>query len=152
MFTHVPKDGKTPVYNPTSKTWAYVESPSATELTSSAERFNSVDDTATKAKTKADNAQTLAESKVTAEEAVEEARSNMFVITPLPKNGSIPLMSFHTIEFLETSPGAWTVWINLEGAGPASSSTRGWLDYAGNDTVNDLITRVAAIEKKLGIS
>lgn len=145
-FAHVAKDGKTPVFNVQTQKWSYIEAPSITELTSSAERFNAVDSTATMAKTKADNAHTLAETKVTADEAVTAARNGMFTITTIG-NTALP---FQSIEFLETTPGYFEVIIHkgIVTGSPDSGNT-GSLAYASLDYVDDIYDSLLALEKRV---
>lgn len=104
--------------------------------------------TAAAAKVAAETAQSTADSKVTAVEALESARTGMIDVVPINATHE----RFRSIEFKEDSAGAWTVWINFgDKSLPMTSATRGWLNYATKDDLNDLEDRVFDIEKRLGI-
>lgn len=152
-FVHVAKDGRTPVFDSSVDKWVYKDAPTASEMEASQNRLKAADlatNTANAAKVAADNAQKTADSKVSAQEALDTARDNLFEIVPSGSHAHMPLRS---IEFKEGKQGAWKVWVNFGSPdAPVSSLTHGWLDYAENDVVADLLTRVEAIEKKLGIS
>lgn len=103
------------------------------------------------AKDAADEAHGLAESKVTAQEATDAVRVDVF---ELDFKSPIGHPKFRSIEFQEDTErqGAFTVWLNFGEKGASSSSaTRGWLDYARNEDVDDLWTEINKIKAKLGM-
>lgn len=140
MFAHIPKDGKSPVWNASSEKWEMIASPTAQQLEASANKLGNVS-------AKADSAMAEAESKVDAGEALEAARTGMIEVTEFAAHPA-----FRAIEFREQYQGAFKIYVQFGPKGqPITSSTQGWLSYADLEEFNDLVDRVTAIENKLGI-
>ncbi len=162
-YVHIPKDGKTTVWDAVKSKWLTTDAPTPQQMTATEAKFadmsgkaQAANDTAISAKSTADTAKQVADSKVTGVQALEAARSGIFDIQYLDVHGGLP---FRSIEFEEMAQGQFRVWINFGDGTSQTSATRGWLAYAPADTVNDILyqlidieKRLAAIEKKLGIS
>ena len=151
MFTHVPEDGKTPVFDDASNTWAYVRNPTSGQLTTSVSQFKIIGDRSVNAEMKADTAKQLADTKVTAEEAVSEVKTQMFEV--FDSDGTqLEADSFK----IQQGENGWTLMFCAHKAlvSPGSSPAPFCLSlaYASASELNDLAARVAAIERKLGIS
>ncbi len=143
--------------------WLTTDAPTAQQMTATENKLKDVSDKAVAAnsnaalaKSTADTAKQVADSKVTGAQALEAAKSGIFDIKYLDAHNGLP---FRSIEFKEEAQGQFTVWINFGDGTSQTSATRGWLAYAPADTVNDIMyqlldieKRLAAIEKKLGIS
>ena len=164
-YTHVPKDGRTPVYDSISKRWNYIEAPTPSQMEFSANRFADLESVSFSAQessklafSKAEAAQETADSKVTAAEAVRSVKTSMFELVPLSPDGFSSLASMRTIRFKEVSKSAWEIFLVLDGSDDdhADSSTHQWLNYVTRNELDvNLIyieERLAAIEKRLGIS
>lgn len=146
-YVHVPKDGKTPIWNAAAEKWVMTEAPTAQQMTASEVKLKEVTNEASAAKVAAQNAQTAVSSKVSEAEALDAVRTGVFDVTSL---GSHP--PFRAIEFREESTGAFKVWIHFgDKDAPPTSASQGWLAYADNEEFKELCDRVLALEKKLGI-
>ncbi len=158
MFTHIAKDGKTPIYDAGSGKWVMTQGPTAQQLTDSENKLMDVSDKAVAAnstaaaaktaaetaKTAAANAQLAADSKISESEALNAVRTNAFEITSL-----IPHPAFRAIEFRECneSGGIFKIWVHFGEKGkPMTSATQGWLGYADEDEVKDLQAEVVALK------
>ncbi len=162
-YVPISKDGKTTVWDAVKSKWLTTDAPTPQQMTATEAKFadmsgkvQAANDTAISAKSTADTAKQVADSKVTGVQALEAARSGIFDIQYLDVHGGLP---FRSIEFEEMAQGQFRVWINFGDGTSQTSATRGWLAYAPADTVNDILyqlidieKRLAAIEKKLGIS
>lgn len=143
LFERAPEDGKTPIWDTVSGKWVMTADPTVQQMAASENKLKDVTE-------KAAAAQAEAAGKVTEAEALAAVRTDVFEVTLTSPLGH---PAFRSIELVEGAQGSFKVWVNFGAKGaPPTSATRGWLDYADNDTVNDLMARVAAIERKLGIT
>ncbi len=144
------------IWNATSQKWEMTENPTQQQVDLSATHLQAVDLNASNALENSDAAkkvaaaaQSTADSKVTATEALTAAKEGIFVVKPL--NGTHE--KFRSIEFFEESPGAWSVWINFgDPSLSPTSATRGWLNYVAKPDFDELFDRVGEIERRLGIN
>ena len=154
-YTHVPKDGKTPVYNSASKTWDYMTAPTDLQLTSSATQLKTIDLRSANAVEKADAAKEVADTKATAEEAVEKVKKSLFFISRNAHNqpagviGGNPLR----LELLEDDMERWSFRVHaMRGASTGDTNIYALpLDYIRREEFIEVLERLVAIEKKLGI-
>lgn len=151
MYTHVPKDGRSPVYNTITDKWDYVVNPTEAQLTTSSAKLLDIGQKSANAVSKADTAKQVADSKATADEAVSEVKTQMFEVYDI--NGTQLVADNFNLE--ETERG-WVMSFCAHKAllSPGTIPAPFCLDlaYALKDDLADLEARVAAIEKKLGIS
>lgn len=136
-FIHLAKDGKTPVYNPALNKWEYQTDPTIQQVEDSADRLLQIDDKAVEAKN-------IAESKVD----MEDVKS----IFPCQVSGGDPVVLFN-VSFIKDSNGDWKIYLCVSPAdNPMANQQCAWLGYPSMTEFNVLKTRVANLEKKLGIS
>lgn len=143
LYTHVPKDGKTPVYDSTSKNWSYVENPSLAQILASASRLHTVDSNASTALGNAAAAQETADSKTT----VPEVCAEVFPSTDISGN---PVVMTH-LQFSCTDDG-WVFQFCFHPIGKPNQATCAVLAYPTRSELEALAIRIEAIEKRLGIS
>ncbi len=163
-FTHVAKDGRTPVFDTALNKWKYLENPSAESLSASADRLMQMEADAADSTVKADlasvkaqEARSVADSKATAGEAVSRVKDDMFEV--YDKDGrrlevdKIKLYaSGHgfTMDFcvlgLKSIEGDFTV---APGASVSPFCAR--MGYVTMEDYLALLERVAALEDRLGI-
>ncbi len=84
-YAHVPKDGKTTVWNATAEKWVMTDAPTAQQMTATENKLKDVSDKAVaannmalSAKTAAENAQEAADEKVTMNQALDGIKSGLF--------------------------------------------------------------------------
>lgn len=146
-FAHIPKDGKTPVWNASAGKWEMHDAPTVQQLEASVNKLKDVSDKAVAADTAAKDAKKIAESKISEAEALDAVRIGVFDVSTI---GSRPF--FRTVEFSEESSGAFKVWIHFGAKdAPPTSASKGWLAYADLEEFKELCDRVLALEMKLGI-
>lgn len=153
MYTHVPKDGKTPVYNAAVNKWDFLVNPTEAQLTSSVARLSEVDSRSVSAIAKADSAKQVADSKVTADEAVEKVKESLFFITRREAAGAIGGNKLR-LELLEDDQENWTLRVHASRGASSGDPTVYTLplDYITREEYVDLLMRLVAIEQRLGIS
>lgn len=150
MYTHVPKDGKTPVYDAATKKWMYKDLPTETQISSSSERLLAMDenaaqalDRASAAESAAETAQATADSKV----SLADVRTSLFPATG--KDGDAFIMT--ELRFFCDDDG-WKMSFCSHPAHRPAMGSCSELGYAGLSAFYALEERVAAIEQLLGIS
>ena len=171
-YAHIPKDGadgKTPVYDSTSNKWTYADKPTASQLTLSANRLINLDATSAAANTKAqtalataDVAKQTADSKVSSEEALQVVKDSLFFISRA--NGSSSDAAFWNkarLELFEDDDETWSLRVHCN-RDPATGDKNMYILSLAFATTKEfeslwmdfyqLQQRVAAIEKRLGIS
>lgn len=160
MYTHVPKDGKTPVYDSASKNWTYSDAPTAQQMQQSASRLIEVDakaitasSNALEAKDAALQAQETADNKVTADEAVEKVKQSLFFITRREAAGVIGGNQLR-LELFEDDAENWAFRVHaIRGASLGDQTVYTLpLNYITRDEYVDLLMRLVTIEQRLGIS
>ena len=150
-YGHVAKDGRTPVYNATTDKWDYVVNATEAQMVSSGARLKDINDNSANAISKANKAKEVADTKATKDEAVTEVKTQMFEV--YDSNGTrLVADSFR----IEQGEAGWSMMfcahkaLVAPGSSPAPFCLR--LGYASDYELKMLEERIAAIEKKLGIS
>lgn len=147
MYAHMAEDGKTPVFNAAQNKFEFVRNPTNVQLSTTEQRLQTIDSNSAVAVTKADTAKTVADSKVTADEAVSEVKDKMFYI--VNKDGD--QLEPDKLTFTQTDSG-FTMEVCVKSLNPfpvAGGTQAGACLRIGYPTMaefNELKARVAALE------
>lgn len=133
-FAHVARDGKTMVYNPTTKKWEYQLDPTAQQLTDASNRLLNIDDNAA-------SAMSIAESKVD----MEEVKS----LFPCQVSGGED-MFISSLTFTKGESGGWTMYLCAAPLDKPAQQRCYTMGYALQSDYEALANRVATIEHLLG--
>lgn len=136
-FNHLPVNGKTAVYNPTTKKWEYQLDPTAQQLTDASDRLLDIDNNAKSAKN-------LAESKVD----MDDVKS----LFPCQVSSGDPVV-ISTMSFMRDANNEWRIYLCVAPANsPTAHQQCAWLGYPSLSEFNALKSRVENLENRLGIS
>ena len=135
MFAHIAEDGKTPVFNASTKKWEFKVKPTDQQLAASAERLQDIEGNA-----------------AAALDQVESKASMADVKGLFPISGTTSPEVVTRVNFQKSESDGWCIFLCTA---PANNPDRGSCSYLGYPTKSQfeaLKARVAALEKKLGLS